>query len=97
MAYELTAECLVVEALLRDPSVNVNEYRVGLRNALKSDEATRKFTADYYKSSVGNIVVAAIEDGVVQNRALGYTMGYLAMTRVLAKSETLPEGMGDGV
>ena len=68
MAYELTVECLVVEALLRDPSIDPDWYRAGLKRASTLEEQTRERVAAVFKSP-------GVSD---------YAKGYLAMAAVLA-------------
>ena len=76
MAYELTVECLVAEALLRDPGINVNAYRVGLKYAIGISEEVREDVTKHFESRGKNVS--------------NYGKGYLAMIAVRAKSETLP-------
>ena len=83
MAYELTVEYLVAEALLRDPSIGATQYRRGLKLATVDSDATRERYLTYLRTL----------DGEVND----YGRGYLAMAAVLAKAETLPEGTSDGV
>ena len=55
MAYELTVEWLVAEALLRDPSVNVNAYRVGLNYAIGISEEVREDVTKHFESRGKNV------------------------------------------
>ena len=76
MAYELTVECLVAEALLRNPHVYADHYRAGVKDATTDNEPVRRFKAQSFGSRGGGVNT--------------YGRGYLDMVSVLAKTEALP-------
>ena len=63
----------MAEARLRDPSINPDYYRAGLKRASTLEEQPRERVADVFKSS-------GVSD---------YAKGYLAMAAVLAMADAI--------